>query len=126
MRLYNPRSCIAVLLLLSMMMCSGCLFGRYQHIPDRYPVYQLPKKAKLEIVNMQELNKLKPEVLEKILNTVARLKGENAFLRTTLESYNDYATMKNAVYDSHFKPKKAWWKIWGNEDAANSTSRRHE
>ena len=90
---------ISLLILIS---CSGC-FSKFVHIYDRYPIYEMPPKANLEVVTNEELNKLDEKTTEKIIKTVQELKSEANQLRAILKSYNDYASGKNKQYETLFK-----------------------
>jgi hypothetical protein len=88
---------LIIISLLILTTCSGC-FSKYVHVYDRYPVYEMPPKAKIEIVKKTELDALSDETKSKITNTVYELKLEAAQLRAILESYNTYAIDKNKQY----------------------------
>jgi len=84
--------------LLILIVCSGC-FSKYVHVPDRYPIYEIPPKAQLENISITEFNQLNEKTRSKILKTVTELKLEAAQLRVILESYNKYAADKNKQYE---------------------------
>lgn len=91
-----------LLIITSVIFLSGC-GERFVRIHDRYPIYNIPPKAKIEIVTSQDLSALKNETKTKIVKTVKELKKEAAALRAILKSYNDYAKDKNDEYDAIIK-----------------------
>lgn len=97
------RKYITALLLCCVIVCPGCIFQRYVHIPSRHPVYELPPKAAVAKVTAAELEPLSTETKMKVVTTVTQLKSEAAQLRALLESYNAYAKKQNDEYDERFK-----------------------
>ena len=105
------KTFILSILALAMLTTPGCLFGRYQYIEARYPVYDLPPKSEIAKVNAAELEPLTTETKMKVVQTVTALKSEAAQLRVILDSYNKYAAERNAEYKEHFQTEKPWWKF---------------
>ena len=96
---------IILVILLTMILCSGCgnPFRRYVHIHDRYPVYDIPSKAKLPKISKEKLSSLNKETRDQVIGAVKDLKSEASQLIAILETHNDYAKRKNAEYDQLFK-----------------------
>lgn len=83
--------------------CSSGCFSRFVYVHDRYPVYDIPEKAEIEVVSADDLAPLAPDVREKVVSTVKELKAESAALRVIIEEYDAYARRKNKEYDKIFE-----------------------
>lgn len=108
----NTKRVIAALvallaILIFNLIVTGCsIFGRYVHINDRFPVYDLPVKAQIAKLTAVDLDPLEPEVRADVLRTVRELKGEASALRATLRSYNSYARGYNDAYRDKYGIKR--------------------
>ena len=89
-----------LILISVLLLCTGC---RYVYIHDRYPEYELPKKAEIAKIAEEELAQLDEETKNKILESVKNLKVEAAQLRAILKSHNEFAKKKNESYNKLFR-----------------------